>query len=161
VCNTSKCRNIAYQANQCCSRLRVLLRLSRVKCSHSRVLIVTPDQSIATRCDDYVDLAINHIAVVYLKVLPPNQPNSKTKRKTKTQKQKTEKRCEHKRSLRETQANAVCLHTVIPNNQCQQFPQTQKSHSTRNTTSRNCFAANTQQHIKSPAYKQKPLRCSS
>jgi len=106
VCNTSKCRNIAYQANQCCSGLRVLLRLSRVKCSHSRVLIVTPDQSIATRCDDSVDLAINHIAVVYLKVLPPNQPNSKTKRKSKC---KTEKRCEHKRSLRETQANAVCL----------------------------------------------------
>ena len=144
MCNTSKCRNIAYQANQCCSGLRVLLRLSRVKCSHSRVLIVTPDQSIATRCDDYVDLAINHIAVVYLKVLPPNQPNSKTKHKT-------EKRCEHKRSLRETQANAVCLNTVIPNNQCQQFRQTQKSHSTRNTTSNNCFAANSKQHIKSPA----------
>jgi len=148
VCNTSKCRNIAYQANQCCSGLRVLLRLSRVKCSHSRVLIVTPDQSIATRCDDSVDLAINHIAVVYLKVLPPNQPNSKTKRKSKC---KTEKRCEHKRSLRETQANAVCLNTVIPNNQCQQFRQTQKSHSTKNTTSNNCFAANSKQHIKSPA----------
>jgi hypothetical protein len=146
VCNTSNCRNIAYQANQCCSGLRVLLRLSRVKCSHSRVLIVTPDQSIATRCDDYADLAINHIAVVYLKVLPPNQPKNKTKHKC-----KTEKRCEHKRSLRETQANAVCLHTVIANNQCQQFPQTQKSHSTRNTTSRNCSAANTQQYLKSPA----------
>ena len=150
MCNTSKCRNIAYQANQCCSGLRVLLRLSRVKCSHSRVLIVTPDQSIATRCDGYADLVINHIAVVYLKVLPPNQPKNKAKKNAK-RKCKTEKRCEHKRSLRETQANAVCLHTVIANNQCQQFPQTQKTHSTRNTTSRNCFAANTQQHIKSPA----------
>ena len=57
--------------------------------------------------------------------IPKSSTTQSTQKQNTKRKYKTEKRCEHKRSLRETQANAVCLHTVIANNQSQQFPQTQ------------------------------------
>jgi hypothetical protein len=84
--------------------------------------------------------------------IPKSSTTQSTQQQNKTKhKHKTEKRCEHKRSLRETQANAVCLHTVIPNQECQTVFKTQNptAHETSPaTTVLQQTASNTSNHLR-------------